>query len=85
MSSKTRLILRQAGELAVRLGAVTSLTSIFCIATGDPQFYRSIMMPAVARLMDAETAHRTAVKLASYGLVPRGRDIKEDKEILVSI
>jgi len=39
-------------------------------------------MPAI-KLLDPEKAHTLAVKLASYGIVPR--DSEQDPDVLVSI
>ena len=57
-------------------------TSYFTI-TGDEDFYRKFIMPAVMRTLNAERAHTFGVWLASKGLVPV--DIDGDPEILVSI
>ena len=51
--------------------------------TGDEHFYRSFIMPAVMRTLNAERSHTFAVWLASKGLVPV--DIDGDPEILVNI
>ena len=55
-------------------------TSYFTI-TGDEDFYRSFIMPAVMRTLSAERAHNFGVWLASKGLIPV--DIEGDPEILV--
>ena len=39
------------------------------LVTGNEKFYRQCVMPTV-RLLDAETAHVFAVRLAKYGIVP---------------
>lgn len=39
---------------------------------GNEKFYREVLMPSV-HVLDAETAHRLAVKAAKYKLVPRPR------------
>lgn len=54
-------------------------TSYFTI-TGDEDFYRSFIMPAVMRTLNAERAHTFGVWLASKGLIPV--DIDVDPEIL---
>lgn len=41
-------------------------------------------MPAIHRLLDAESAHELAVSLAKHGVVPRGRPMSEaDARVLV--
>jgi dihydroorotate dehydrogenase len=64
--------------------ALVGCTSVaFCgyfTIRGDDQFYKNVIMPVI-KLLDAERAHILAVKLASYGLVPRDRE--KDPEILV--
>ncbi|KAI6190669.1 Dihydroorotate dehydrogenase [Aphelenchoides bicaudatus] len=41
---------------------------------GSERFYGEVFMPIVQRYVDAETAHRWAIKMASYGLMPRFGD-----------
>ena len=48
--------------------------------SNNPEFYRSLVMPAV-RWLDPETAHRAAVLAAKCRLVPRDRT--EDPAVLV--
>ena len=55
--------------------------SCYCYFSGSPWFFEHVVMPT-ARVLDPETAHRTAILLASKGLIPRERKI--DPEILVS-
>jgi len=50
--------------------------------TGDEDFYRSCIMPAVRKTLNAERSHTFAVWLASKGLIPV--DIDGDPEILQS-
>lgn len=50
--------------------------------TGNEWFYKRILMKCV-HVMDAETAHLMAVKCASMGLLPKGKEITSDKAILV--
>lgn len=54
-------------------------TSYFTI-TGDEDFYRNYIMPAVMKTLSAERAHEFAVWLASKGFIPV--DIDGDPEIL---
>ncbi|KAK6184610.1 hypothetical protein SNE40_007049 [Patella caerulea] len=42
----------------------------FSLYRGDAKFYENMVMPAM-RLLDAETAHNLAIKMAKYKLVPR--------------
>lgn len=48
--------------------------------TGDEGFYKSFIMPAVMRTLNAERSHAFAVWLASKGLIPV--DVEGDPEIL---
>ena len=57
-------------------------TSYFTI-TGDEDFYRSYLMPAVMKSLSAERAHTFGVWLASKGLIPV--DIDGDPNILVRV
>ena len=43
----------------------------FSLGFGSEKFYRNVAMPVTQLLLNAETAHRFAVKTASWGLVPR--------------
>ncbi len=47
------------------------------------KFYKTVLMPCVRRVMDAEQAHLFAVKMAKLSLVPNLAK-KKDHEILVS-
>ena len=51
------------------------------LVTGNEKFYRQCVMPTV-RLLDAETAHVFAVRLAKYGIVPLMN--RDDSPSLVS-
>ena len=53
---------------------------VYSFVTGHERLYKSVFMPAV-QLVDPEHAHALAVKLASWGLVPRDRS--EPDKILV--
>lgn len=53
---------------------------------GDERFYKSLLMPVLHRLLDAESAHELAISLAKYGLVPRGKEMQTaDASLLVSV
>ncbi|PFX32264.1 dihydroorotate dehydrogenase (quinone), mitochondrial-like isoform X1 [Stylophora pistillata] len=62
------------------VGCTTVLVTYHFSTSGDERFYRSIVMPAVMKVLDAERAHTFAVWLASKGLVPADRT--GDPEIL---
>merc|ERR1719204_1888206 len=49
----------------------------------DENVWGSVTMPLI-RLLNAEQAHTTAVKLAAYGLVPSFTTREEDKDVLKS-
>lgn len=52
--------------------------------TGNEWFYKQVLMRCV-RSVDAESAHIMAVKVASMGLFPRGKEIAADKSLLVKL
>ena len=59
------------GRIMFRILFGGSLT--FCgiaLYSGNHKFYSNFVMPA-ARLLDAERSHELAIKLASYGILPR--------------
>ena len=67
-------------------GAVLAVTTAgVCIAagaqSGNESFYKNFLMPAV-QLLDAERAHRFAVLLAKYQLVPRFPSSDRDRKLL---
>ena len=64
------------------VGCTTVIVTYHFSTNGDERFYRSIIMPAAMRILDAERAHTFAVWLASKGLVPVDRT--GDPEILVN-
>ena len=55
--------------LKLLLGGTVAFSGI-CLYKGNHRFYSDVVMPA-ARFLDAETAHCWAIKLASYGILPR--------------
>ena len=57
-------------------GGLGALAIIYGSVTGHEKFYKSVLMPPV-RLLDPEQAHLFAVKLASWGLVPKDRSAQE--------
>ena len=69
----------------VRWWTVTGLagltSSIYCIATDNRWFYKHIVMKAF-RVVDPETAHVMAIRLAQLGLLPKYRG--PDDKILAS-
>ncbi|XP_010642789.1 dihydroorotate dehydrogenase (quinone), mitochondrial isoform X1 [Fukomys damarensis] len=53
------------------LGGGGLLFGSYLTASGDEHFYAEYLMPALQGLLDAESAHRLAVRLTSLGLLPR--------------
>lgn len=63
------------------LGGGGLLFASYLTATGDEHFYAELLMPALQRLLDPETAHRLAVRFTSLGLLPRSAF--QDSDMLV--
>lgn len=63
------------------LGGGGLLFASYLTATGDEHFYAELLMPALQRLLDPETAHRLAVRFTSLGLLPR--TTFQDSDMLV--
>ena len=63
---------------------VTAASSVYLVKTRSESVWENISMPLI-RMLDAETAHRMSIKLASKGLIPRFPTRDEDKEVLVSL
>ena len=75
---------RLFSSLTVLSGGVATFAAA-SLYQGNESFYNKWLMPAVHRVIDAETAHRMAVQLAKYGVVPRAtRFSAEDGKLLVS-
>jgi hypothetical protein len=51
-------------------------------ANGNEKLFGSILMPAVQKFVEPESAHRLAVLAAKYGIVPREHTYS-DEHILV--
>ena len=61
--NKTRsLLIVSAGSLIAYAGG--------SLAFGGEKFYRDVAMPAIHKLLDGEDAHRLAVMMAKWNLVP---------------
>lgn len=60
-----------------------ALSGFYLTKTQNEFIWSNLNMPLV-RLLDAENAHKLAVKLASYGLVPSFQTLPGDKDLLVS-
>lgn len=58
-----------------------AVASIFAVSNPTSPFYSKLVMP-IMRQMDPESAHVLAVKMASFGIVPK--DKKQDDSNLVS-
>lgn len=54
---------------------------VYLVKSTDENVWQSITMPLI-RLLDAEQAHTSAVKLASYGLVPSFKTHTNDADLL---
>ncbi|KAK6184608.1 hypothetical protein SNE40_007049 [Patella caerulea] len=61
---------KQLKQMVVVCGGGTLTFFGFSLYRGDAKFYENMVMPAM-RLLDAETAHNLAIKMAKYKLVPR--------------
>ncbi|XP_027833941.1 dihydroorotate dehydrogenase (quinone), mitochondrial isoform X2 [Ovis aries] len=66
-----RQLKKRAQDAMVILGGGGLLFASYLTATGDEHFYAELLMPALQRLLDPETAHRLAVRFTSLGLLPR--------------
>lgn len=52
---------------------------------GNETLYKDWLMPGLHRMMDAETAHKLAIRMASYRIVPHCPSLAaEDERILVT-
>lgn len=65
---------------AVVVGGGLLGASCYLYFSGSPRFFEHVVMPA-ARVLDPETAHRAAIRLAARGLIPKDRT--KDPDILV--
>lgn len=55
------------------------------IYQSNEKFYSQLLMPAIHRCLDAESAHRMAIRLAKHKLVPRSGELTpEQNKLLVS-
>ncbi|XP_028392121.1 dihydroorotate dehydrogenase (quinone), mitochondrial-like [Dendronephthya gigantea] len=75
MSARARNVWRLLRNGVLVAGSVTAVVVYGCV-TGHERFYKSVLMPSV-RLVDPEQAHVMAVKLASWGMVPRDNSIPD--------
>ncbi|XP_066493433.1 dihydroorotate dehydrogenase (quinone), mitochondrial isoform X2 [Tiliqua scincoides] len=67
--------LRRIREAAVVLGGGGLLFASYLVATGDPHFYTTRLMPALQRLVGPEASHLLAVRLVALGIVPRTNQV----------
>ena len=66
----------------ILLGSASVAAGCYCgIKSGNESFYKYFVMPSV-RLLDAETAHKTAVQMARWKLVPSGTIAVADQNVL---
>jgi len=67
------------------LGALIGATASagFLLKARSEGIWENVSMPMI-RMLDAESAHRMSVRLASFGLVPRFPTAENDKDVLVS-
>lgn len=56
-----------------------------CYFNGNEKFYSQFLMPFVHRTIDAESAHRLAIKVAKYGLVPKFSNDQANFPVLVLV
>ncbi|KAK6184606.1 hypothetical protein SNE40_007049 [Patella caerulea] len=69
-ASNGSVFVKQLKQMVVVCGGGTLTFFGFSLYRGDAKFYENMVMPAM-RLLDAETAHNLAIKMAKYKLVPR--------------
>ncbi|XP_050398233.1 dihydroorotate dehydrogenase (quinone), mitochondrial isoform X2 [Patella vulgata] len=69
-ASNSSVFVKQLKQMVVVCGGGTLTFFGFSLYRGDAKFYENMVMPAM-RLLDAETAHNLAIKMAKYKLVPR--------------
>ncbi|XP_041125243.1 dihydroorotate dehydrogenase (quinone), mitochondrial isoform X2 [Polyodon spathula] len=69
----TAELLKRAKDAVKVIGSGGLLFVSYLTATGDERFYANQLMPALQRIVGAETAHVLAVRFIGLGLVPRGR------------
>eukprot|EP00795_Rhopilema_esculentum_P001451 gene1451-15876_t len=69
------------GRTVIMLGSSAAAVG-YLEASGNEWFYKNVAMQCV-RQMDAENAHVFAVKCASKGFVPRGKDRPSDIPLMV--
>eukprot|EP00794_Sanderia_malayensis_P019006 gene19006-20918_t len=72
--SRARKVIFATGSIAAALS--------YLAFSGNEQFYKVVVMPAIRSVMDAETAHVFAVKTAARGLVPKAKENSHDKDLL---
>ena len=56
-----------------------------CYFNGNEKFYSQFLMPIVHRTIDAESAHRLAIKVAKYDLVPKFSNDQANFPVLVLV
>ena len=63
----------------------TSAASLLGYSTlsGNEHFYTEYLMPTIHKLFDPEEAHRLAIQMAKYGLVPKEHHIADEEKFLV--
>ena len=66
------------------VGSAGVISATYLMHSTSESMWENISMPFI-RLLDAEQAHRLAVKTASWGFIPKFVTKNEDREILVSI
>lgn len=65
------------GQLIMVAAGGTALFSGHALYAGNPKFYAEVAMPAIHRLVSAETAHNLAIYCAKHGFYPRSRTLDE--------
>ncbi|KAJ8339914.1 hypothetical protein SKAU_G00345470, partial [Synaphobranchus kaupii] len=64
---------RRLKEAVKVIGSGSFLFVSYLTAVGDERFYANQLMPALQRILGAETAHVISVRFIGMGLVPRSR------------
>ena len=67
------------------MGSVGGLAfSAICVYKNDPKFYSNLFMPTMAKILDAEQAHKVAVWALSKKLFPAQNPLQNAQIDMVS-
>lgn len=67
------------------VGIGSTASAGFLLYTGDEDFYSKIVMPTVQSHLDGEQAHRLAIMLAKYELVPRKNALEDERMLCLNV